>query len=417
MAPDASTRELDAAPRRRGWGWVSALVTMILVCAAGYGGWRWYAAREAATAASRQKPPPPIPVETATVDRRSVPIYGPGIGTIDAYNTVTVRSRVDGAIDRIAFREGQAVKEGDVLALVDPRPFQAALDQATAKKAQSEANLANARADVARSQQLAERAYASRQTLETQQANVAQLTAQVQQDQAAIDNARTQDDYATIRAPLEGRTGLRLVDQGNIVRSSDAAGIVTIAQIHPIAGLFTLPERTLPEVQAALARGRVPVQALAQDGRTELAGGALALIDNSVDRATGTIKLKAVFANEGNRLWPGQFVNFRVLLDTLANALTVPSDAVQRGQAGLAVYALKEDGAVALKSVKVGPIVAGLAVIEDGLSEGETVVVSGQYRLKEGSKVEAKNSEGRNPEGREPPRTAANDAPATTRRN
>jgi membrane fusion protein, multidrug efflux system len=426
MADEAQFRQRRSG-RARPWWRVFALLALVALAAGGYAGWRWYETRQSVEAA-RNKPAPAIPVEGATAARRDVPLYGPGIGTIDAYNTVTVRSRVDGAIEQIAFREGQTVAEGDVLARIDPRPFQAALDQAVAKKAQSEANLANSRTDLARSQQLAERAYASRQQLDTQQAGVNQLIAQVQQDQAAIDNARTQLDYTTIRAPLAGRTGLRLVDQGNIVRASDATGIVTIAQIHPIAGLFTLPERTLPQVQAALARGKVPVDALGQDGRTMIAHGELALIDNSVDRATGTIKLKAVFPNQDDRLWPGQFVNFRVLLETLTGALTVPSDAVQRGQAGLSVYAVKDDGTVATRSVKVGPIVDGVAVIEDGVSEGETVVVSGQYRLKEGAKVEVKKPDAAKTAGGSaageradrdavPKATAANDAPTTTRRN
>lgn len=413
MADEAPTRE-RLIPRSGGprdgrlWPRIIVFLALVAVAGGGYVGWGWYEGREAAEAA-RQTLPPAVPVEAATAQRRDVPLYGPGIGTIDAFNTVTVRSRVDGAVDRIAFREGQAVKEGDLIAQIDPRPFQATLDQAVAKKAQDEANLANARVDLSRYQQLADRAYTSRQQLDTQQAAVNQLVAQVQGDQASIDNARTQLDYTAVRAPLAGRTGLRLVDQGNIVHATDQTGIVTIAQLHPIAGLFTLPERTLPQVQAALARGTVPVQALGQDGRTEIANGTLALIDNSVDRTTGTIKLKAVFPNEEDRLWPGQFVNFRVLLDTVANALTVPSDAVQRGQAGLTVYAVKDDGTATLRPVKVGPIVGGLAVIEDGLTEGEAVVVSGQYRLREGTKVEARRAEA--------PRTAANDAPAATRRN
>ena len=371
----------------------------------------WYGRQQNAATAQRQ-PPAPVSVEASAVRRSDVPLYGLGIGTIDPFNNVTVRSRVDGEIDRIAFTEGQMVEEGDVLAQVDPRPFKAALDQAVAKKAQSEANLANARTDLARSQQLAERAYASRQQLDTQQANVNQLGAQIQQDQAAIDSASTQLDYATIRAPISGRTGLRLVDRGNIVRSSDANGIVTIAQIQPIAGLFTLPERQLPQIQAAQARGAVTVWALAQDGRTELAKGELALIDNSVDRATGTIRLKAVFPNHDGRLWPGQFANFRALLETRANVLTIASDAVQRGQGGLTVYAVKDDDTVVVKPVKVGPIVDGTAIIEDGVAEGERVVTAGQYRLKEGAKVQVEGPAG------EAPRTAANESvPPATRRN
>jgi multidrug efflux system membrane fusion protein len=352
------------------------------------GGWRVlehaYAGRPAPRQASA---PPAVPVQVASVARANVPLYAVGLGSVQAYNTVTIRSRVDGEVQKIAFQEGQSVKEGDLLVQIDPRPFQAALDQAVAKKAQDEAQLANAKLDLERYKELATRSFASKQQLDTQQAMVNQLNAQIQGDQAQIDNAHTQLGYTTIRSPIDGRTGLRSVDQGNIVRATDAGGIVTIAQIQPISALFTLPEQDLPALRKANAAGPATVWALGPDGKTVLEQGSLALINNEVDQATGTIKLKATFDNRDNALWPGQSVNVRVLLETV-DALTVPADAVQRTQDGLSVYVVRPDDTVELRRIAIGPITQGVAVVDQGLGEGERVVTAGQYRLQPDTRVQ-----------------------------
>lgn len=327
-----------------------------------------------------------MPVQVAAAVRSKVPIYTLGLGSVQAYNTVAVRSRIDGEVQKIAFEEGQMVKEGDLLVQIDPRPFQAMLDQAVARKAQDEAQLANAKLDLARYNELATRSYASKQQVDTQQATVNQITAQIQGDQAQIDSARTQLGYTTIRSPIAGRTGLRLVDQGNIVRTTDPGGIVTVAQIQPISILYTLPEQILPAVQKAQAAGPVTVWALAQGDKTVLAQGTLTLVNNEIDQASGTVKLKASFENRDQALWPGQSVTVRTLLENM-DALTVPADAVQRTQQGLAVYVARADDTAEFRPVDVGPITQGVAVIKSGLSEGDQVVTSGQYRLQPGAKI------------------------------
>lgn len=392
--------------REKRGGFGRLVLVLVLLAAAGYGGWRWYEAGgdlealrklnllaahtqgQSHTPVRSAPQAPAVPVQTVAAARMDVPIYALGLGAIQAFNTVTVRSRVDGELQKIAFTEGQMVKQGDLLAQIDPRPFQAALDGALAKKTQDEAQLANTKRDLARYTELASRDYASRQQVETQQSAVAQQTALLQADQAAIDNARTQLSYTTIKAPISGKTGLRLVDQGNIVRASDPTGLVTIAQLQPIAALFTVPERYLNDVRKAAAAGPVKVWALAQDGKTELAEGVLSLVNNEVDQATGTIRLKATFTNDKNTLWPGQFVNMRLLLEILPKALTVPAEAVLRGQAGLYAYKVKDDDTVEVRLLKVGPMTGGIAVIEDGLAEGERVVTAGQYRLQPGTRVQ-----------------------------
>lgn len=374
---------------RRWPKWLGGAIRFLVFCAllgaVAFGVWSYVSRPDTRQSASRQEPPV-APVQVAAAVRSRVPIYATGLGSVQAFNTVTVRSRVDGEVQKIAFEEGQMVKEGDLLVQIDPRPFQAALDQAVAKKAQDEAQLANAKLDLARYNELAARSFASKQQLDTQQAMVNQLTAQIQGDQAQIDNARTQLGYTTIRSPIAGRTGFRLVDQGNIVRSTDAGGIVTIAQVQPISIIYTLPERNLAAVRKAMVAGPVAVWAMRQDGKTVLAQGTLTLINNEVDQSTGTIKLKATFDNQEQALWPGQFVSVRTLLETVT-ALTVPADAVQRTQQGLAVYVVKADDTVDFRNVKVGPITQGIAVIEDGVSEGERVVTAGQYRLQPGAKI------------------------------
>lgn len=334
-----------------------------------------------------QSPSPAIPVEAASVKRQDVPVLMSNIGAVQAYQSVLVRPRVDGTIQQFMFTEGQDVKAGDKLALIDPRPYQTALDQALAKKAADQAQLANAERDLTRYANLARSDFASRQQLDTQQAVVAQLQATIAGDEAAAAAARLNVEYSHIVSPIDGRTGLRMVDAGNLVHASDSTGIVSIAQIHPIAVVFTLPQEQLPQIQASMARGTLPVQAFTQDGRTQLSAGKLLTIDNSIDPATGTIKLKAEFANTDDKLWPGQFVNARLQVDTLKGALTVPSIAIQRGPAGLFVYVIKPDGTVAMQPAETVQDDGQTAVIARGLDEGAQVVVNGMSRLQNGSHV------------------------------
>lgn len=340
--------------------------------------------------ADAQAPVPPsaVPVETAQAQLRDVPVYLQGIGNVQAFNTVTIRSRVDGELQKVAFVEGQDVKAGDVLAQIDPRPFRAQLDQAIARKAQDEAQLANARVDVQRYTNLVKQNAISSQTLDTQRALVAQLDATVKGDDAAIENATVQLGYTTITAPISGRTGIRLVDQGNIVHATDANGLVVITQLQPISVIFTLSEDNLTEIQREMATGTLQVAILSRDEKTVLDRGTLALIDNQIASATATIKLKATLPNQGNMLWPGQFVKARLLLRTQRNALTIPPNAVQRGAQGLFAYVVTPDKTAELRTLKVGQIDSDGAVIEDGLKPGEHVVTAGQFRLQPGSHVE-----------------------------
>ena len=331
-----------------------------------------------------------VPVDTVTANRQDVPITLSGLGTVQALNTVTVTARVDGQIQKIAFNEGQDVKAGDLLAQIDPRPFQAALDQATAKKAQDVAQLQNDQLDLKRFQDLATRDFATHQQLDTQKALVVQMQAQIQGDQAAIDNARTELDYTTIKAPLDGRTGFRLVDQGNIVHATDTTGIVMITQIHPISVVFTLPEDQLGAVQHALAAGKVQATAIADDGKTMLDRGKLVLADNMIDQTTGTARFKAEFPNAENALWPGAFVNVQLLLETEHNALTIPSVAVERGPDGLFAYVVKPDAKIEARPIKVSLNTGSVAVIDAGLANGDEVVTAGQYRLEPGISVAPK---------------------------
>ena len=332
-------------------------------------------------------PSGPVPVSTAAAQREDVPVYLRGLGTVQAYRSVTVRARVDGVIDTIAFTEGQEVKPGDLLVQIDPRPYQAALDQAIARKAANEALLEAAKADLERYTQLARTEAASRQRLDNIRAQTAQLTAAIQGDDANIAAARLNLDYTRITAPIEGRVGLRLVDQGNFVRLAESQSIVTITQQRPIAVVFTLPQDTLPRITAAMAKGPVKVLAFASDDTTQLAEGTLLTPDNAMDAATGTIKLKAVFPNDALKLWPGQFVHARLLIETRPGAVTVPSAAVQRGQAGLFVYVVQPDSTVARRDVDVGVDNGHSAIVSTGVKEGEQVVTGGHSRLTAGTKV------------------------------
>ena len=371
--------------RTRTIRWIALIVA---VAALGFYGWQQYrgaAPSVQADNAQKRPAPPSVPVTIATVEKADFPSYLFGLGSVQAFNTVVVRTRVDGQIDKIAFQEGQLVKEGDILAQIDPRPYQAAFDQAIAKKAQDEANIANAKLDLHRFVSLGE--FATKQQTDTQNSTVLQLTAQIAGDVAAIANAKTQLDYATIRAPLAGVTGFRLVDQGNIVNASTQTGIVTIAQIEPIAVIFTAPEDQLPEIKAALASHPPTVIALSTDGKRALSTGTLSLINNQVDVASGTIRLKAVFENKDHALWPGQSVSTRLLVKTLKDAVVIPDDAIQRSSDGLYSFVVDQDNKANLRKIKVSQSVDGRSVVDEGLTPGQRVITAGQYRVQPGSLV------------------------------
>ncbi len=329
-----------------------------------------------------------VPIVAGTVEQKDVPIYLDGLGTVQAFNTVVVRSRVDGQVERIAFEEGQDVRAGDLLAQIDPAPFQTQLDQNAAKKAADEAQLSVARINFARDADLLASKILSQQDYDAQKALVDQLQAAVRADQAAIDSARVQLGYTTITSPLDGRTGLRMVDQGNIVHANDSNGIVVLTQLKPISVVFTLPEQSLPQIQQHLGtNAALSTLAIDRENRGTLAEGKLAVIDNQIDSATGTIRLKATFANQDLRLWPGQFVNVRLLLETRKGGTVVPASVVQRGPEGTFAYVINSESTAQVRPIKVARVDQGQALIDAGLTPGERVVVDGQYKLRPGSKV------------------------------
>ena len=349
----------------------------------------WRAAVHEPADAAPRNAPPAIAVDTAAVTHADVPIYLTGLGTVQAFYTVTVTARVDGELQKVGFTEGQTVHKGDLLAQIDPRPNQAAYEQAVATKAKDAAQLANAKRDLERYTVLQPQNLASKQTVDTQRAMVDQLTAQVQVDQASIDNARTQLDYTRITSPINGRTGIRLVDPGNIVHAAATTGIVVVTQVQPISVIFTLPEEDMVDVNTALASGPVIVTTVSRDGGTELDQGTLTLVDNLIDQTTGTAKFKATFNNAHNTLWPGQYVNARVLVRTERNALTLPTAAVQLGPNGPFTYVVKPDSTVEVRQLKIGEESGGLTVVRSGLALNERVVTSNQYRLQAGAHVRA----------------------------
>jgi len=329
----------------------------------------------------------PVPVLAVTANAADVPVYLDGVGTGKALNTVTVRAQVDGKLLNISFTEGQDVPKGFVLAKIDPVTYQAAYDQTVAKKAQDEATLANARIDLDRYTKLVATNAINKQQLDTQRALVAQLEAQVRLDQAAIDNARAILSYTDIVAPIAGRTGIRLVDEGNIIKASDTTGIVILTQLRPISVFFNLPQQELPELTKGLAEGPLPIDALGADGKSVLDKGKVMVIDNQVDQTTGTVKLKAEFPNEKLQLWPGQFINVRVLIDTLRGVVVVPTAAIQRGPQGTFVYVVKDDNTVTVRRVRITQQDDVRAVVGNGLRAGEKVVTTGFARLTEGTAV------------------------------
>ena len=335
----------------------------------------------------------PVPVVVDTVARSSIPVYLNGLGNVTAYYTVTVKSRVDGQLMKVDFNEGDLVKEGQVLIEIDPRPYQVQLELAQATLAHDQALLANAKVDLDRYQLLVKTDAIPSQQLDTQKALVAQYEATIKQDQANIDNAQLQLVYSKITAPITGVLGLRLVDPGNIVHASDANGMITITQLQPIAVLFTIPEDSLPQVTQKLRAGaHLPADAYNRDNSKKLASGMLMTLDNQIDNTTGTSKLKAVFDNKDNALFPQQFVNIRLLVDTLTNQLVVPNVAVQNGQQGTFVYVVDADSKVHLKTVQVGITTAASADILGGISDGDQVVVDGTDRLVEGAVVRVRKA-------------------------
>jgi membrane fusion protein, multidrug efflux system len=376
-APAENARSLRSRPRF--WlGGIAALAVVLFVAL--------HTTRKPAGAATR-KVSDAVNVQAATAMRSDVPLTVEGLGTVQAFYTATLAAQVNGQLQQVFFTEGQLVKKGQLLAQIDPRPLQAVLDQALAQQAKDLSQLEAAKRDLARYQVLAPQNLTSGQTLDQQRGIVAGLTAQQRIDQAAIDNARTELGYTRITAPFDGRTGIRLVDPGNNVHATDTTGIVVVTQIQPISVVFTLPEEVLPQISSALEKGAATVTALPRDDKTQLDVGSLSVVDNQIDATTGTIKLKATFLNKRSTLWPGQFVNARVLLAQLHSAVTVPNEAVQPGSNGSFIYVIRPDMTVEARPVQVGQENGGRTVVAAGLVAGERVVTSNQYRLEPGARV------------------------------
>src|SRR5712664_71205 len=364
------------------------ILPIAALAVAGYFGWqRWHGPTQAETTqkSAVSSRSPAVPVTIAPVVKADFPVYLTGLGNVQGFNTVVVRTRVDGQIDKVAFKEGQLVNQGDLLVEIDPRPYQATLDQAKAKKAQDEANLANANLDLQRFTKLGE--FATRQQTDTQRSTVAQLTAQLAADDAAISNAQTQLDYTQVKAPISGVAGLRQVDIGNIVNASTQTGVVTIAQIEPIAVIFTAPEDQLPYINEAQAVAPLKVIAITTDGKKPLAEGKLAVVNNQVDTTSGTVRLKAVFDNKDHALWPGQSVSTRLLVNTLKDATVVPDGAIQHSTSGLYAYIVNQENKAELRKIRVSQSIDGRSVVDEGLSPGQQVITSGQFRVQAGTLV------------------------------
>jgi membrane fusion protein, multidrug efflux system len=347
----------------------------------------WYRVPESEPSRAARPPARAVPVSIAVAARQDVPIHVTGLGTVQASFTIGIHSQVDGIMQKVLFTEGQHVKQGDVLAQIDPRPFQAALDQAKAKKSQDGATLGGAAKDLERSKTLVVRSFATEQIVDQQQARVDQLKASIEADEAAIEAAQTQLDFTTIRAPSDGRIGVRLVDPGNLVHANDARPIANLVLTQPSAVLFTLPMQVLDDLRDAMARGPVEVTAYDQNNRRRLSTGKLLLIDNSIDQATATIRLKAMFDNADERLWPGEFVNARVLMETRRNVIAVPTTVVQRGPQGLFAWIVNADNVAEPRRIELGPASGDLTVVDSGLAEGDRVVTDGQYKLQTNARV------------------------------
>jgi membrane fusion protein, multidrug efflux system len=369
------------------WKRAIAFTVPLVVIVGAVAAWQAGALRFGAEAAATNKAPPPVPVTAATASARDMPVYVEGLGSVQAFNTVAVKARVDGQIVRVFFREGQEVSVGDSLFQVDPRPFQNAIQQAEATKEKDAAQLQSAQLDLDRAAKLLTPGFQTRQGYDQQKATVGQLQAAIKADESQIAAARLNLEYSLVKSPIEGRTGQRLVDVGNLVQAAQSASLVTITQMHPIFVSFTVPAERLVVIRKNQAKQHLKVIAYAMDDKTELAQGELTLIDNQVDAATGTIHLKAQFDNAGEPLWPGQFVNARIVLSTRENAVTVPEVAVMEGPNGAYVYVIGNDDTVKRRAVEVAATQDGVSVIGRGLQSGERIVVEGQYRLTDGAKA------------------------------
>jgi len=392
--PDA--RAPAKARTRRAWRWI---VVVLLIIAAAIGGWYYWgspAATEEKAAKGRRDPNArPMPVVAQPAKKGSIDVYVNALGTVTPRNSVVVRSRVDGQLMKVHFSEGQQVKEGEVLAEIDPRPFQVQLTQAAGQMAKDQALLKNAQVDLQRYRTLLAQDSIAKQQVDTQEALVRQYEGTVQADQGAIDNAKLQLTYSRVTAPISGRVGLRQVDPGNIVHSADANGIVVITQLQPITVLYPIPEDNVPRVMSRLnSREPVSVEAWDRDMKNKIETGRLATIDNQIDTATGTVKLRAEFGNANSALFPNQFVNVRMLIETQTDATLVPSAAIQRGSPGTFVYVVKDDQTVTVVPVKLGPVQGETTAIASGLTPGQSVVVDGADKLREGSKVELISRDG-----------------------
>jgi membrane fusion protein, multidrug efflux system len=371
--------------------WVSVLALSVVIAF----GLLWLTSLRSSSAKSETEDA--VPVVTETARRQDIPVYLNGLGSVQALNTVTVRAQIDGKIIKVNFQEGQDVRAGDLLMQIDPRPYQAALDQSLAKQNQDQAQLDYAQKVLSRDVELFDKRVLDPQSLDLQKATATQMAALVKADEAAVASAKVQLEFTKITSPIDGRVGLRLVDQGNIVHASDQAGLVIITQIRPISVIFTLPESNLREVTKRVAAndGDHPFTVIATDQENNqiLDQGELGAMDNQIDQATGTIKLKAIFKNRQLSLWPGQFVNIRLLVDTWKQALVVPANAVNEGPNGDFVYVIRPDLTAQVKTVKTGTSEAGFTIIENGVSEQDEVVVDGQYLLKPNAHVRLKQAQ------------------------
>ena len=338
----------------------------------------------------------PVPVIIGTVEQKDVPVYLDGIGTVQAFNTVTIRSRVDGQLQKLGFEDGQDVRVGDLIAKIDPAPFQTVLDQAVAKKTQDESQLRLSQIELHRNEVLFTNKIVSQDVIDTNRASISQTEAVIKSDEASIESAQVQLNYTTISSPIDGRTGIRQVDVGNIIHSNDTNGVVVVTQLKPISINFTLPEQNLGDIQMHFSEGKLKVLAVDRDNKTVLDEGTLTVIDNQIDPTTGTIRLKATFPNQNLRLWPGQFANTRLLLTVRTNANVVQASVVQRGPEGSYAFVVEDDMSVKMQPVKVAFIEQQDAVIESGLQPGEKIVVDGQYKLQPGSKIRPAESKSTN---------------------
>jgi multidrug efflux system membrane fusion protein len=361
----------------------------LLTAALAAGGLLYFMHADALEKVDAEPAPPTAPIVAGAVAQHDVPIYLTGVGTVIAYNTDIVRAQIQGQIISINFTEGQTVHAGDLLAQIDPRPYQALIDQYTGNLERDQAQLKNAQTNLTRYTTLGDKGWATPQLIETQQAQVGELQAAIKTDNALIDAAKVQLSYTRLTSPIDGVVGIRQIDVGNIISPSNTNGLVVVTQLHPISLIFTLPETSLPQIQEQQQTTKMPLKVLAysQDNTMKLDEGDLALVNNEILQTTGSIQLKANFANKSNKLWPGELVNARLLVDTRHNGLTVPAAVVQQGAKGPYAYVVNPDSTVAIRPIKVAQIADGQALIDSGLKANEQVVVDGQYKLQPGTHV------------------------------